>query len=144
MRWLDRQGYRCGALAGVQGLGCGAEGMSKAAKKNAARKAKKAAEATASQGVAGEASASQGVAAADVEAVTEGVAAVGVSAQEPEDEAEAVRKRIRALRKKVRLCEEQVEKVTGRGETRSEDLLRKEALIPEWCALPNACLGHQI
>jgi hypothetical protein len=52
-----------------------------------------------------------------------------------DDSMESKQKRLRNLRKKVRTCQEQVEKAQAKGLQQSEELQMKVAHVPAWCAL---------
>ena len=128
--------------------------MSKSAKKNAARKAKKATQPDASstqQGSSSTQSAAQAqamaavqqspantvdIATADALAAQLGDASVSTEGadQAGSDDPDAKRKRLRNLRKKVRQIQEQVEKAAASDQGQSPELDAKIANLPALCA----------
>lgn len=128
-------------------------GVSKAAKKNAARRAKKAGPGAGLQGGSQSCPSAAGTPAAPpasephgehVESLAAGLEQVSINgdvgAPGPAegDQTAAAHKRIRALKKKIRLCEEQAAKAAERGEPPSEETRCKLLAIPEWCGFDEA------
>ena len=58
----------------------------------------------------------------------------GAPQQPAEDDADALRRRLRALRKKVRLCLERVRAEEAKGGALSDELKARLANVVEWCA----------
>jgi hypothetical protein len=105
-------------------------GVSKVAKRNAARRARKAAAAAAEDAAA----TSVDAAVAQLEAARLEGNAQGRGERAVVMDGEAMKKRLRALRKKVRLAAERVEVERVKGSERTAEIDAKLTSITEWCA----------